>query len=591
LKLGAGLLMLGASAAMAAGTGASPIAAPVTSPVAPAAPLRIPLEPLGFQPLLEDFLLEGSSGLTVDFVDNDHLLVTFQAQHLMRREPDARPEDDDRMIEAVLVELPSGRALARAEWRVHDRMQYLWNLGHGRFLLRVRDRLTMLAPLAQLGTEQPFAGEPLLDEPERHVVAVLVSSNQDLLTVETMRRLGGAAGTASNVTFAGTEKDEAPVQIRFYRLAETADGLAAAPAGVIRTRVAVAIPMTTAGFLEVLEGGKNRWLFNFNEHAGKVDELAEWDTSCFPRPTFVGHSEFVAFGCRGSDDKLEIAGFNLKGEEMWEQGLYENYVSPTFDFAPAAGRFALERTMVSVLMDADASLSSGAVAGEEVRVYQAYNGKVLLKADCSPVERAAQNYALSPDGLRLAVTQQTAVRQRTTQLGDPYTESSTAVAVYSLPPLSEQDQAAVKAEAAQAPADVGARIDESLTRAPADAGGRGAVKRASAAGSPAKTAAAGKSAVGASASVAAGVNADAASGSQGASAAQEPGNPAIIDPEGMARAAEPKAEPKAGAQNLPDAPGAAPDGSQSGTRAAPTLLAPDEKTQDPAKAKQKEKAQ
>ena len=46
--------------------------------------------------------------------------------------------------------------------------------------------------------------------------------------------------------------------------------------------------MTTAGFLDVLNGGKDRWLFNFDEHAGKVNELAEWDTSCFPRATFVG---------------------------------------------------------------------------------------------------------------------------------------------------------------------------------------------------------------------------------------------------------------------------------------------------------------
>src|ERR1039457_1134029 len=100
------------------------------------APLRIPLEPLGYHAMTPEMLLAGGSALTVDFVDNDHLLVTFGVRRLMKREADSLPSDDDRTIGAFLVELPSGKVLARTEWRVHDRMQYLWSLGHGRFLLR-----------------------------------------------------------------------------------------------------------------------------------------------------------------------------------------------------------------------------------------------------------------------------------------------------------------------------------------------------------------------------------------------------------------------------------------------------------------------
>jgi hypothetical protein len=69
----------------------------------------------------------------------------------------------------------------------------------------------------------------------------------------------------------------------------------------------------------VLEGGKDQWLFNFDEHAGKVDELAEFDTILLSARDVCGPCEFVAFGCRGSDDKQDFAGFNLKGEEMWQQ--------------------------------------------------------------------------------------------------------------------------------------------------------------------------------------------------------------------------------------------------------------------------------
>jgi hypothetical protein len=222
--------------------------------------------------------------------------------------------------------------------------------------------------------------------------------------------------------------------------------------------------MTTAGFLDVIEGGKDRWLFNFDEHAGKVNELAEFDTTCAPDPTFVGHGEFVAFGCRGSVDKQELAGFNLKGEEMWQQSFSDTHTSPAFSFAPAAGRFALGRVVVTVAVDESAPLPEGVVSAEEVRVVQSYDGRVLFKIDCTPVERAGENFALSADGMRLAVVRETVVHHAATKDYDEYTEREAAVEVYALPPLTEKDQAEVKAAEAMAPPDAGARIDTSLER-------------------------------------------------------------------------------------------------------------------------------
>jgi hypothetical protein len=428
--------------------------------------LRIPLEPMGYQQPVADLMAAGSPMLTVDFVDNNHLLVTFGVRRLMKREVDPPPDDDDRTIGARLVELPSGKMLARTEWRLHDRAQYLWNLGHGRFLLRVRDSLTLLAPMASADPEDQFQGVPLL-KIGRHVVGLMVSSDKGLLTVETTSRAARAGEATDENGGPLTPTDPVPVQINFYRLKNDGDGaggLAVVSAGAIRTRTTVALPMTTAGLLEVLNGGKNAWMFNFDEHAGKVNELAEWDTSCFPHATFVGPSEFVAFGCRGSDDKPEFAGFNLKGEEMWQQTFYESYVSPTFAFAPAAGRFALGRTMTAGELSADSLVSSSAVTGQDVRVYQSYSGKQLLRIDCSPVQRAGQNFALSTDGLQLAVIRQAVVRHPATKDDDSYTSTSTAVEVYALPPLPAKDSAEVEKAQAAAPADIGARIDDSVAR-------------------------------------------------------------------------------------------------------------------------------
>ena len=428
---------------------------------------RIPLGPMGYQTQLPEFLLGGSSMLTVHFVDADHLLITFGLRQLMKREEGDPPDDDDRMVGADLVELTSGKVLAQTQWRMHDRGQYLWSLGHGRFLLRMRDQLKLLAPMQGAAAGGAFRELPLLHM-NRTLVALQVSADGDLLTVETTDRPPGGTGGVNLGTVADPARtNPSPVQINFYRLigkGEDAGNLVVAAAGVVRAHTAVDIPMTTAGFLDVIEGGKDRWLFNFDEHTGKVDELAEWDTTCLPQSTFIGHSEFVAIGCRGGADRQELAGFNLKGEEMWQQNFLDTQAAVTISFAPAAGRFALGRIVVKGPYDPDGSLTETSVSAQEVRVLQSYDGKQVFRIDCTPVERAGQNFALSDDGMRLAVVRETTVHHNATKDYDEYTENEAAVEVYALPPLTEQDQAAVKQAEAQAPQDTGARIDQSLER-------------------------------------------------------------------------------------------------------------------------------
>jgi hypothetical protein len=428
-------------------------------------PLRIPLEAMGYQAMLPGFLVDGNSMLTVHFVDADHLLVSFNVRRLMKRELEDPPEDQDRTVAAFLVELPSGKVLARTDWRLHDRGQYLWGLGHGRFLLRVRDRLTVIQPMAAVNPEEAFQEFPFL-RLDRRIVAIMVSADDDLLTIETKDRAVPGQGSDSPRLGDLAPANPAPVQINFYRLSSEGPGkLVAASEGAVRSRVAIALPMTTGGFLDVLEGGRDRWLFNFEAYAGKRDELAEFDTTCYPRTTFVSHSEFVAFGCRGSSDRQNIAGFNLKGEAVWQQNFFDTQYAPWFAFAPAAGRFALGRTIVRAGIDPEtASLSMADTTSQEVRVYQTYNGKLLFRTGCTPVVVAGQNFALSPDGLRLAVLRETTIEHKETKDNDAYTSHTAAVEIYPLPALTAKDEAAVKQAQELAPEDTGARIDLAMQR-------------------------------------------------------------------------------------------------------------------------------
>ena len=454
---------------------------------------RIPLEPFGFQTISSRYFLEGATMLTVDYVDSQHLLVTFGIARLMPRLADCPLDDDDRIVKAVLLEIATGRELAHVEWRFHDLGQYLWNLGEGRFLLRKRDTLTIVAPLENLvpGAFGPgaFKEQPFLRF-DRRIEAIIVSANRDLLSIESVKRVAPrpappipqtvsqSASSPSSVHSTGLQRrdpnqprpdatpDVTPTQIDFIRLLRTdlphtaphsspkpsqaastdAIRLRGRIDGRIYTSTAVKVPLTTNGFLRTKATTRDGVLLDFLTFAGKDIDLGDFATSCPPRPTFVSPSEFVAFGCRGSAQSIDLAGFNLRGDFLWQINFDDEQAYPAFASAIPAGRFAFSRTITSTHVFGNETPSMSQLEAQEVRVIQMYNGKQLLRVVTSPIQRAGQNFDLSPDGLSLAVIHDTA-----TPKGESVAHQ-TSIEIYKLPPLSEKDLAQVKAEAALASA-------------------------------------------------------------------------------------------------------------------------------------------
>ena len=354
---------------------------------------RIALEPLGYQPPSSNVRLAADSMMSLHYVDESHLLFTYNARGLMKRLPDSRPEDEDRTIAAVLLELPSGKVVARTAWRIHDSEPFLWDLGVGRFLLRSRDTLTTFSPLAAGGREA-FAQRPFAtsDTPIRHVI---VSQDKGVVILETMTPPPEASHMST------VAADEAPVSINFLRLSPPGVPVAGWVAGGVRAKNLVDFsPLASTGFIQSTNEAPNRWLFDYKGYTGKMAQLAGFETSCDPLPMWVSGSEFVTFGCRGSQERADLAGFNMKGEEMWQMNFGERQGFPEIVAAPAAGRFAVSRALTFSIAGA---VIWSQVTVQEVRVIQSYNGKQLLRVECSPVGHMGQNFSLSPDGMALAL--------------------------------------------------------------------------------------------------------------------------------------------------------------------------------------------
>ena len=433
------LLVVGCAAWLGVATGFARTPVPV---------LRLPLEGFDYQTLPAPVLSAGVSALTLHYVDERHMLLTFSRRRLMARLPDDPPTDFDRNIDAVLLELPSGKVLARTSWRLHDAEQYLWALPEGNFLVRERNRLAVIAPLRGLAAGDAFA-QRLFATSTRSIRAVQLSPAGDLLTLETTEHPRGqerspSPGTrayaAAAIAAAGegaAEEETHAVQIDFFRIqpAGAAGELKPVRAGDAMARGLVTLPVDATGLLTEIDQGQAHWAFDFHRHDGKVDELSPFDSTCRPVPMMVSRSEFIAFGCKGGQDRRAIGGFNLRGEEMWEQGFMESFTHPEVAVAPEAGRFALGRMVTGQPMGGPTAgngqiamsgpLGGGEVSAESVAVYQTESGRVLLSMNLTPVLVAGQNFTLSPDGQQLAVV------------------NNGAIEIYPLPAGTEREMKAV----------------------------------------------------------------------------------------------------------------------------------------------------
>jgi hypothetical protein len=386
--------------------------------------VTISLRTLGVPSMPPAMMKVGSSMLTLDLVDDTHLLLTFSSRGLVPRVPDDPPDDEDRMVTAEVVELPSGRIVASKDWHMHDHARYLWRLGKGRFMVRSRHTLYAITPRALLGTADPL--QPLAF-PSRDglPVSVVMSPDENMLTVETVLPPKKTAARAVD-TGLMIEDPKPQVMLDFYRITggdEASQPLEMTGVGLVKAPSALMLPMDADGYLWPGDPQRGRWPLSFNEFGGREVKIGAVDSSCPPRLQMVSRFEFLAFTCMGTDSRTRMKAYGMDGHETWEESQGGTYGLPEFAFAPAAGRFAISR-ISSVVQEMDqfagpASIPEGAT--QEVKIYQTESGDLLLKVPTSPVTRFAENFDLSEDGLVAAVV------------------NDGAVEVYKLPKPSKQD--------------------------------------------------------------------------------------------------------------------------------------------------------
>jgi hypothetical protein len=360
----------------------------------------IPVEPLGFSSPAPFYLGTRNSLVSLDFLDEDHLLLTFRVPgliHREHREPIGADPGEERRVRALVLALPGGNVQAETVWSLHDRRRYLWMLGNGQFLVRDQDELKMGDASLQLKPFLHFPGPVLWVEMDPNHKYVVTGSSEPPTSASRSGDVPSPATAGATLVSDGPHPGDEPDLI--LRILSRDSGKVLLVAHI---KAAVHLPINGDGFLETLRGLGKAWVVNLTHFEGGSTALGSIDSFCSPELDFISPREFVASTCESNGDPRIVA-MTTGGHRLWENVGSNSAVWPILVPGPDGSRFVRETLMVSHGVNAFAPLGTDDIKGQDAQVLDAATGKVVLRAQASPIFDAGGNAALSPSGRRAAI--------------------------------------------------------------------------------------------------------------------------------------------------------------------------------------------
>ncbi len=370
----------------------------------PAPAVRIVVAPLGYIAPSPVYLSFRLGLVSLDFIDDQHLLFTFHSNGLMERIPDDPADDDDQVIHADVLDIASGKVLRQADWRMHDREAYLWALRDGRFLVRQRNSLFLTDSSLELRPYLIF---------DTDLEAIEISPGRELMLIELKKILappqGESAGDAQSSAVPSLFSSSSVRQTRTEMLLLRPGERNVLMQGLVRNPMN--LPLLDDGYLDVEEGGRpKQWLVRKELIDKTSQEVGEVSSSCTPELVPLNEKVALAEGCplNGGDGNA-VSALSLANGILWQSLWQSKYIWPTFDFAGNGSRFAYESLEMNHQVGTMDAFGEGDVVAQPVGVFDTETGKLELVRNASPILSGGHNFALSADGLRFAILREGAI--------------------------------------------------------------------------------------------------------------------------------------------------------------------------------------
>jgi VWFA-related protein len=381
---------------------------------------RIDLSGLGYHEPSRVERLSDEASVSLDFVDHDHVLLTFNPRKLVKRGAGCPTDHDGHTVHAAILEVPSGKVVSQQDWYLCDQQRYLWPLGSGRFLLRQWNSLYRVD-----STLQP---ELLMTSPE-DLLWVTVTADHKQVMIETAEK--AKTGPAPPPGSA-----EAQDQAKPHFVLQFLDLDSLAPTRTLRLDRIVDLEGTSTGYANFLHKG-DLWLLRFGPTPEQRQNIARVRSRCIPEVFYPSNQSLVVGRCSSTTSDYSLTGFTVSGRRLWRQRWDQYRYYPAISRSGDSSRFG-----VSTLRLAAASGSAARPADDadrnhgleqEVQIFETASGDPVATVATRAAVLNGQNFSLSPDGRQLAVL------------------AESSIEFYDLPPMAEEEQAKFAALKADAP--------------------------------------------------------------------------------------------------------------------------------------------
>ncbi|MGA7856341.1 MAG: hypothetical protein WCA11_00325 [Terracidiphilus sp.] len=393
----------------------------------------IPVQPLGYSAPGPFYLGRHNRLVSLDFLDENRLLFTFQVPGLMHRRTMDNAAIDERQIRAVVVSLPQGKVEADALWAVHDRIRYLWMLNDGHFLLRDRDALEQGDATLHLKPFLRFPGRLLWIEmdPEQqfmdadYLMPAATEQKSAQVNIPPVPR----SATAPSQKLSDVKPDLKPdLVMRTLRRDSgemvlesrigltvqqptSSDGYTEVEAAMLSGMLQRAqLPINSVGFLQNARNDTNEWYVSMKSFAGTLKDVATVESKCEPTSDFISEREFLVTAC-DLWDGWDLIAMASNGRPLWEDKTSSHEIWAQWVHSQDGTRIAREAVLLNHPMTHGLRpLKPENVKGQLVRVLNAADGRVVLETVASPTLDGGGNIAISPSGRRAAVLNDGAIQ-------------------------------------------------------------------------------------------------------------------------------------------------------------------------------------
>ena len=375
---------------------------------------RIDLSAVAFrEPSRMDRISEYQPSLSLDFVDTDHVLLTFNRKQLIKRLPDCTPDHEDRLMHAEVVEIPSGKVVVETDWYLHDRRRYLWALSPGRFLLRKWNSLYLV--------DSNLRETLLLKSPKDLLwVSVTPDGNEIIIETENDKKPADSGHPSSS-------KSQPKFQVQFVDVKTLANQR------MLLFNNFTNLTGTSAGYADVMRK-RDIWLLRFGPTVSKRHNLARVRSQTTPVVLYPTENTLLVGRCATSGCNYGVTAFSLTGQRLWRQHWPGLRSFPEVSRSQDSSRFSVSTLLVdsgpsgsSNSIDSDddpfqPKVSERDMLRQEIQVFETASGTPVFSVSISPAVVTGQNVSLSPDGRHLALLR------------------GSALELFDLPPTSEEER-------------------------------------------------------------------------------------------------------------------------------------------------------